>query len=399
MEKQKDNEGEIEKEEANNSLVLFSALRENIADVLKFLERLKNEENQKALDEDQVEKLKSELAFICTYVQLSYSELEKFEDLMTAKGQEAENLLRSILHDVDNNVACKYDMYHVLANLRDNIDHCISSHHRCKSSATMHEEQLNFLLLNLHYLSKFHAEHKLPLVTQYEILQNVCGKMNDFHGLIVNGCVEHEIVEYVLPQFQLMAERVGRFLWDDQIDGNFRLFKLAHLLMKILPIELEVMHICYTNLKASTSEEVGHFIKQLLQTSPDILREYLIHLQEHMITVTTPSTLGARNIHVMIEFLLIILSDMPKDFIHHDKLFDLLALVGALIKQVSTLVRDLEEKLRNKESTNETTLVSDLEEESRNKEGTDQTNHATLDLLENICNIRQFEIAKKRLRI
>ncbi|KAK4717546.1 hypothetical protein R3W88_015884 [Solanum pinnatisectum] len=84
-----------------------------------------------------------------------------------------------------------------------------------------------------------------------------------------------------------------------------------------------------------------------------------------MVIVITPSTLGAQNIHVMIEFLLIILSDMPKDFIHHDKLLDLLALVGALIKKVSTLVRDLEDKLRNKESTN-------------------MTNRATLKLLEYI---------------
>ncbi|KAH0685772.1 hypothetical protein KY290_017305 [Solanum tuberosum] len=73
----------------------------------------------------------------------------------------------------------------------------------------------------------------------------------------------------VLPQFQLMAERVGHFLWedhtdevsqlseldeddqtdenaqlseldeDDQNDRASRLFKLSHLLMKIIPIELE----------------------------------------------------------------------------------------------------------------------------------------------------------------
>uniref|UniRef100_M1D4W4 NBS-LRR resistance protein n=1 Tax=Solanum tuberosum TaxID=4113 RepID=M1D4W4_SOLTU len=125
------------------------------------------------------------------------------------------------------------------------------------------------------------------------------------------------------------------------------------------------MHICYTNLKASTSAEVGRFIKQLLETSPAILREYLIHLQEHMVTVITASTSGDRNIHIMIEFLLLILSDMHKDFIYHDKLFDLLARVGALTREVSTLVRGLEEKLRNKEST-------------------DETNRATLKLLENI---------------
>ncbi|KAL3333922.1 hypothetical protein AABB24_030605 [Solanum stoloniferum] len=377
MEKRKDNEEAIEKEEANNSLVLFSALGKDIADVLDFLERLKNEENQKALDLDQVEKLKSELAFICRYVQLSYSDLEQFEDVMTAKGQEVENLLRSILYDVDSNVACKYDMHHVLASLRDNIDHCISSQHRSKSSATMLEEQLNFLLPNLHLLSKFLAAEKYPIATQYEILQNVYGNVRDFNGLIVNGCIEHKIAESVLPHIQLMAQRVGHLVREDRTDEDSQLseqdeddvdsqlFNLAHQLWKIVPTELEVMHICYTNLKASTSAEIGRFIKQLLETSPDILREYLIHLQKHMVTVTTPSTLGARNIHVMIEFLLIILSDMPKDFIRHDKLFDLLALVGALITEVSTLVGDLEEKLRNKEST-------------------DKTNCATLKLLENI---------------
>ncbi|KAM3267394.1 hypothetical protein P3S67_032444 [Capsicum chacoense] len=124
--------------------------------------------------------------------------------------------------------------------------------------------------------------------------------------------------------------------------------------MKIIPVELEVMQICYTNLKASPSVEVRRFIKKPFEFSPEVLREYLIHLQEHMVTVITPSTSGARNIHVMIEFLLVIVTDMPKYFIHHSKLFDLLERVGALIRKVSTLVHDLKEKSRNKESTNGT---------------------------------------------
>ncbi|KAG5598782.1 hypothetical protein H5410_030152 [Solanum commersonii] len=57
---------------------------------------------------------------------------------------------------------------------------------------------------------------------------------------------------------------------------------------------------------------------------------------------------------------------MPTDFIQHDKLFDLLAHVGEVTRKVSTLVQDLEEKSRNKVSTNE-------------------TNCATLDLLEKIA--------------
>ncbi|KAF3659090.1 putative lysine-specific demethylase JMJ14-like [Capsicum annuum] len=162
------------------------------------------------------------------------------------------------------------------------------------------------------------------LATQYEILKNVCGNVGDFHGLILNGSDEHDNVEYVLPQFQRMAERVVLFLWDELILENSSVIKLAHLLMKIFPIELEVMNVCFTNLKASNSAEVGCFINKLLEASPDILREYLIHLQEHM------------------------------DLIHHEKLFDLLARLGALIREVSTLVHNLEEKSRNEESTDET---------------------------------------------
>ncbi|XP_055810947.1 putative late blight resistance protein homolog R1A-3 isoform X1 [Solanum dulcamara] len=363
MEKGKDNEGEREKEEAKNSSVSFSALHKDVVNVLDFMERLKNEEDQIAVDMAyQIENLKFVLAFICTYVQLSYSNLEKFEDTMTAARQEVKDLLRSILDVVDNNIGCKYNnMNHVLPSLANNMDDCIGSCQHSKSNATITDEQLNFLLLNLHHLSEYFAEKVYP----YEFLQNVCGNMRDFHVLIVNGCIEHEIVEYVLPQFQPMAERVGLFLWDETISEDSQVFKLAHLFLKIFPIELEVMHICFTNLKTSTSAEVGRFIKKLLETSPDILREYLIHLQENMVNVITTSISGAQNIDTMIEFLLIILSDMPKDFIHHDKLFDLLARVGALTREVSTLVRDLEEKLRNKEDT-------------------DQTNHAALDLLENI---------------
>ncbi|KAM3376450.1 putative late blight resistance protein R1A-3 [Capsicum galapagoense] len=364
-----ENEGKSE----NNLVVSFSALRKDVLDVLDFMERLKNEEDQNAVGmAERIDELKLLLTFYCTCIQLSHYDLDKFEHVMSGSRQAVENLLQLILYDVDNNVRRKYNMDHVLPSLMDNIDECITSCLRSKSSATMTDEQLDFLLLNLHHLSKYLAEQIFPLETQYEILQTVSGKMKDFHGLIVNGCVEHKIVQYVLPQFQLTAERVGRFIWDDQTVGDSRLFKIAHLLLKTIPTELEVLHICYTNLRASTSVEVGHFINQLLETSPDILRGYLIHLQEHMVTVITPSTSGARNIHVMIEFLLIILTDVPKDVIHHDKLIDLLERVGALIREVSTLVRDIEER-------------------SRNEESIDETSHATLDLLE------KFKLLKEDL--
>ncbi|KAK4717511.1 hypothetical protein R3W88_015849 [Solanum pinnatisectum] len=219
MEKRKDNE------EANNSLVSFSALRKDVANVLDFMERLKNEEDQKAVDVDLIESLKLKLTFICTYVQLSYSDLEQFEDIMTRKRQEVENLLQPILDDDGKDVGCKY----VLTSLAGNMVDCISLYHRSKSDATMMDEQLDFLLLNLYHLSKHRAEKMFPGVTQFEVLQNVCGNIRDFHGLIVNGCIKHDMVENVLSLFQLMAERVGHFLWDDQNDENAQLSKFENL--------------------------------------------------------------------------------------------------------------------------------------------------------------------------
>ncbi|KAG5598897.1 hypothetical protein H5410_030267, partial [Solanum commersonii] len=358
--------------------VSFSALRKDVVNVVDIMERLTNEENETALH-DGLFVLKFELALICANVLLSYSDLEQFEDVMTLQREQVKAVFQSILVDVDN----KYNLPHVLGSLMDNIDDCISS---CPRSTSMTEEELDFLLLNLHHLSKY-AGMIFPYSAQLVMLQNVCGNMKDFHGMIVNGCIEKDIVKYVLPQFQFMAERVGLFLWefhrksglsqldeDDQTDEDSQLSKLAHLFLQIVPIELEVMHICCTNLKSSTSVEVGQFIKQLLESFPDILREYLIHLQERMGTIINPSISGARNIHIMMEFLLIILTDMPTDLIHPDTFFDLLARVGALTREVSTLVWDLEDKSMNKESTNETTLVRGLEEKSMKKESTNETN-------------------------
>ncbi|XP_019259608.1 PREDICTED: uncharacterized protein LOC109237713 isoform X3 [Nicotiana attenuata] len=341
--------------------VSLSALRKDIVNILDFIESLKNEENEKAFHVDLIGKLKLKLALFCTYVQLSYSNMENFNYIMTRIRQEVE----TILYNFGYYMPFKQGMRHIHPRLVENMEYCIGSCYLAKSSASMTGEQLDFLLQNLHHLSKYCAEQYSPFVTEYEILRNVCANIRDFHGLIVNGCVGHEIVEHVLPQFQLMAQRVGRFHWEYEFPGDSRLFKLAQLLLKIIPIELEVMHICFTNLKASTSAEVGRFIEQLLETSPDILREYLIHLQEHMVNVITASTPGARNIHIMIEFLLIIFTDVPKDFIHNGQLFKFLARVGELTRDVSAIARDLEVKSKNAESTN-------------------KTNSATLGLLENI---------------
>ncbi|XP_015076027.1 putative late blight resistance protein homolog R1A-3 [Solanum pennellii] len=348
MERGKENEGQT-KGEDNKSLQVSSALlREDIVYLQDFVERLKNEQ-------DQVEELK----FLLACLQLCYY-------ISDAEMSCISYLVQSLLHQSSGDDMMVKLTDHVVPRLLENITSSkISDHlHSAAMNKDQLDELLDVLLVNLHNIPKVRVELISPSMTQYELLQNVFGNLRDFHALKVNGCVEYETIEYVLPQFQLTAERVGHFCFvllsyhldkTDEVNSM-----LVHLLLKIIPVSLDVMHICCTNLKGSNSEEVGFFIKQLLEASPDILRESLIHLQEHMlINAVTPSA-STYNIHVMIEFLLIILTDGLKAVIRHDKLFVLLARVIQLTKEVFVFFRNLEENM-NEASGSNLNLLENIE--------------------------------------
>ncbi|KAM3290207.1 hypothetical protein P3S67_018496 [Capsicum chacoense] len=316
--------------------VSSAIFRVDIVNLLDFIERLKNEEDQIVIHTDQIKKLKLELTFMSACLQLCYYILDGSNAEMSCIAYEVHDLVQLLFHHSEDDMLVKLKDY-VIPRLLENIKSSIISDHHSESSATMIENQMYLAFLI------------------------------DFHGLIVNGCIERKTIEYVLPKFQLMAERVGHFCFvllsyqldkqnEDALDYILEASrvnsKLANLLLEVIPVELEVMHICSTNLKTSKSAEIGCFIQKLLEASPDILRESLIHLQQHMVNAITRST-SACNIHVMIEFLLIILSDVPRDVIRHDKLFILLARIKAITREVCVLVLNLEENSRNEENMNE----------------------------------------------
>ncbi|KAF3641925.1 hypothetical protein FXO38_21388 [Capsicum annuum] len=124
-----------------------------------------------------------------------------------------------------------------------------------------------------------------------------------------------------------MAGRVGFFLWDDTQQA----ITSTHEDYSNCTGGYE--HI-FTNLDASTSTGVRKFIKQLLEIYLDILIEYLNQLPELMLNDISTRTPVSRNIHLMKEFLLINLIDVANNFIHHDKLFDLLTCVRELSREI-----------------------------------------------------------------
>ncbi|KAH0676670.1 hypothetical protein KY285_024471 [Solanum tuberosum] len=208
----------------------------------------------------------------------------------------------------------------------------------------------NLKSLNLHRVEfsewQVDAEKSFPVLEKLHISR--CDKLMD----IPDSFGDIASLELIKVRFcpQLIESTINIKEYVEEMTGEDKL-ELANLLVEVIPVELEVMHICCTNLKGSKSEEVGCFIKQLLEASPDILGESLIHLQEHMVNAITPSA-STCNIHVMIEFLLIILTDGLKDVIRHDKLFVLLARVRELTKEVFILVRKLEKNMNEASDAN-----------------------------------------------
>ncbi|KAH0673026.1 hypothetical protein KY284_024113 [Solanum tuberosum] len=255
-----------------------------MVNLLDFIERLKNGRFQIALDIDQAETLTLELTFISAFFQLCYAALD---DEMICLSYEVHNLVQSLFHQKGDGMLAEL-MNHSVPCLLNNIESYIRSHDYSESSATMTEdhlvEHLDAVLVFLQYLPKGCGELIFPIMTQYELLQNVYGNLRDFHELKVNGCVEYDTIEHVLHQFQIMVQSVGIFCFfllhcqHDERDEHDEILvssqvesMLVDLLVDIIPVELEVIHICSTNLKASKSEKVGCFIKQLQKASPHIL--------------------------------------------------------------------------------------------------------------------------------
>ncbi|MCE5165763.1 hypothetical protein HAX54_012095 [Datura stramonium] len=116
--------------------------------------------------------------------------------------------------------------------------------------------------------------------------------------------------------------------------------KITSLLIDIIPVEMEVLYICTSKLKESRSTELEGFVKKILKASPRIPQNYLILIQGRMageLAVSAPT----QSINVMMELLLIFLTDIAKHFIHRDKLNDMLVHVGVLTREISILVSKL----------------------------------------------------------
>ncbi|PHT87142.1 hypothetical protein T459_09248 [Capsicum annuum] len=95
-------------------------LCEDIVNLLDFIKRLKNEEDQIVIDMDQIEKLKLELTFLSACLQLCYYILDGSNAEMSCILYEVHDLVKSFFHQSGDDMLVKLKD-HVVPHLLENI--------------------------------------------------------------------------------------------------------------------------------------------------------------------------------------------------------------------------------------------------------------------------------------
>ncbi|KAH0681032.1 hypothetical protein KY284_022117 [Solanum tuberosum] len=317
-------------------------IRNFIDDFLNGLKKIKNEFISSKWDD--IEKLRMELRFLRTFVLFGNSKLDDFYDSMYMNIDKFNDLTDSIFNG-DEFILAKYNMDCLAPYL---LIKEIKSYLRLKNVAIMTEENMfeyrDSLLKHLHDLPKYCSDLLLPLMSEYNNLRQVCRHLRDFNKL---ECNKSTTTEFLYARYQMTVDRVTQFCFDlwtgkykedfgnEYYNDDYRVsqcsYKITSLLIDIIPLKLEVPYISTSKLiKESRSTELEGFVNQILKASPRILQKYLIHLQRCMEGAVDVNYAPAQSINVMMEFILIFLTDIPKRFIHREKLNDTLAHAGVL---------------------------------------------------------------------
>ncbi|WMV23004.1 hypothetical protein MTR67_016389 [Solanum verrucosum] len=298
-----------------------------------------------------IETLRMELRFLRTFVLFGNSSLDDFYERLSMNINKFDRLTSSLFYkDKDKLILVKYNMGGLAFAplLLKEIKSYLSL------EKITEEKMFECLFKHLHDLPKYHANFLLPLMSDYKILRQVFRHLRDFYPILA---ANKKSAEYLYPWFQMTVDRVTQFCFDlwtgkYKVQNHYDYYnvsqcsnKITSLLMDIIPLELEDLYIStLKHMKESRSTELQRFVKQILKASPRILQNYLILLQRHMAVAIPVNYSPTQGINVMMEFILIFLIDIPKHFIHREKLNDMLAHVGEVTRTISILVsKPLEE--------------------------------------------------------
>ncbi|XP_049391841.1 putative late blight resistance protein homolog R1A-3 isoform X7 [Solanum stenotomum] len=338
-------------------------IRNLVDDFLNGLKKIKNEEEVFSNSKwDGIKELRMEVRLLRTFVLFGDSSLDDdFYYWMSKKINKFSVILE------------KYNMDSLVPLLLEEMQSYLSLKNDNYVAMTTEEKMFEYLFTTLHYLpinTYYLKDDKICRMSEkINILLQVFRRLTDFYPIILAN--KTTTTQYLFPRFQFIAQTVMRSLFsiwpwygEDLYSYNYKLSqcssRITSLLIDIIPLELEVLYISTSKLiKESTSRELKRFVKQIVKASPRILQNRLIHLQGRMAGAVNYAP--TQSINVMIEFLLIFLTDIPKRFIHPDKLNDMLAHVGLLTRKISILMEESSENNINEADFSAPDLLQEIE--------------------------------------
>ncbi|PHT39210.1 hypothetical protein CQW23_22783 [Capsicum baccatum] len=155
------------------------------------------------------------------------------------------------------------------------------------------------------------------------------------YGTEINGCVGHEKLKGLRTQIQLMAENVGHFYLSLFGDEDHTL--VSYCLCLIVLVELEMKKIFCGELKASKFTQSKTFREKKL---PKGFSHHLNSLLVYLRNKKLKNFASARNIDVVIEFLLVFLCDVPNHVIKGKRLNEVLAKIGVVVGDILSVIKE-----------------------------------------------------------
>ncbi|PHU21160.1 hypothetical protein BC332_06267 [Capsicum chinense] len=312
--------------------------------VLDHLRRIKSEGDVNSFKIDQIETLEMELRFLRSSLKYNHVLLPDVSVKITKKAKLIVEMLQSVFGG-NNLLNVESPVSHLLEFIQDNT----SSRFNYVLDDCFLLEYMDYLDKNLYDALRYIVKSDPLLIKEIKILQKKMRFLRYLYGTKMTGYVDDEKLKGLRTRIQFMAENVGHFYLDvwiaedgedaDSKEDNDNTFtiesKPPYLLFQVVLVELEMKNIFLNELKASKFTQSRTFKdRKLPKGFSDYLRHLLLYLRNKKLK-NFPVSVTTRDIIVVaIEFLLVIIGNVPNHFINGKRLNEVLENVGVIVGDI-----------------------------------------------------------------
>ncbi|PHU21242.1 hypothetical protein BC332_06349 [Capsicum chinense] len=322
-------------------LYLRKMVQNGIDDALDQLGMIKSGGDLSNVEFDQIEKLELELRFLRTFIKYKNVLLP---DSLVKITRTAQRIVKNLdFSRIPDECRTNINAERLVSQLQEFVEGNTSSMCNFELDDSDPMKYMDYLDKNLNDSLRLLSGPPDPDMTkevkilkkQLSYIQKRMRFLRYLYGTEINGCVGHEKLKGLRTQIQLMAENVGHFYLSLFGDEDHTL--VSYCLCLIVLVKLEMKKIFRGELKASKFTQSKTFReKKLPKGFSHHLNSFLVFLRNKKLK----NFASARNIDVVIEFLLVFLCDVPNHVIKGKRLNEVLAKIGVVVGDILSVIKE-----------------------------------------------------------